>query len=321
VKGVYIVKNFNDIKILVVGDIMLDIYRIGEVNRISPEAPVPIVNLIKEYYTLGGCGNVARNIKELGVNVDCLSSINNDLYGKYITNRLTKLSIGNMLCYKSVKTTVKERIIAYNNNSQMIRIDHENTKPIDIINDILIDNINQYNMIVISDYAKGIVTENLINYLLSFNIPIIIDPKPNQIDIYNKVFLNNKIDNNLMITPNLKEWKEIKNEMFINKFKYILITKGQDGMELIYNKNNKLNKYLSVDSEPVSVYNVSGAGDVVLSIISICLSAGFDIKKSIYLANDCARYSVTNPNTCVIKKDIFYKFLNKYKENRKEILL
>jgi len=121
------VKNFEDIKILVVGDIMLDVYRIGKVTRISPEAPVPVVNLIRDYHTLGGCGNVARNIKELGVHVDCFSSIGKDLYGKQIINRLIKNCIGNMLYYKSIKTTVKERIISDTGNIQMMRIDYEDT--------------------------------------------------------------------------------------------------------------------------------------------------------------------------------------------------
>jgi len=312
------VKNFEDIRILVVGDIMLDVYRIGSVSRISPEAPVPVVNLIRDYHTLGGCGNVARNIKELDVHVDCLSSIANDLYGKQIIDRLIKNCIGNMIYYKSVKTTVKERIISDVGNIQMMRIDYENTEPINILDDTMIDSIkyvnftNKYDMIVISDYAKGMITKDLIKFLKTLEVPIIIDPKPKQKKIYNEVFSNIQSSNNFMITPNKKEWEEMKNEPFINNFEYILITKGKDGIDLIRNNKNKSDEILTISSEPVFVYNVSGAGDVVLAVISVCLSYGIDIEKSIHIANDCARYSVTNPNTCVVEKEIFHKFLNKY---------
>jgi len=297
---------------------MLDVYRIGAVTRISPEAPVPVINLLKTYHTLGGCGNVARNIKELGVNVDCFSSIANDLYGKQIIDKLVKNSIGTMIYYKSIKTTVKERIVSDPGNIQMMRIDYENTDPINILDDTMIDSIkhinfmNKYDIIVISDYAKGVITKDLINFLKTLEVPIIIDPKPKQKKIYNEVFSNIQSSNNFMITPNKKEWEEIKNEPFINNFKYILITKGQDGMDLIQPNKNKSDKILTTSSEPVFVYNVSGAGDVVLAVISVCLSHGIDIDKSIYIANDCARYSVTNPNTCVVKKKIFNKFLSKY---------
>lgn len=311
-------KKFKDIRILVVGDIMLDVYRIGNVSRISPEAPVPIINLIKSYHTLGGCGNVARNIKELNVHIDCLSSIAPDLYGKQIIDRLIKKRIGNMIYYKSVKTTVKERIISDIGNIQMMRIDYENVDHINILDDTIINRIkyinstNKYNMIVISDYAKGVITKDLIDFLKILEVPIIIDPKPSQKNIYNEAFSTIQLSNNFMITPNKKEWEKLKNEPFINNFKYILVTKGKDGMDLICNNKNKLDKILTISSEPIFVYNVSGGGDVVLAVISVCLSYGIDIEKSIYIANDCARYSVTKPNTCVVEKEIFHKFLNKH---------
>jgi len=165
-------------------------------------------------------------------------------------------------------------------------------------------------MIVISDYAKGMITKDLIDFLKTLEVPIIIDPKPNQISLYNEVFSNIQSSNNFMITPNKKEWEKMKNEPFINNFKYVLITKGKDGIDLV--QKNKSDEILTIRSEPVFVYNVSGAGDVVLAVMSVCLSHGINIEKAIYIANDCARYSVTNPNTCVVEKEIFNRFLNEH---------
>ena len=152
--------NIENIKILVVGDIMLDKYVVGSVNRISPEAPVPIVNVKEEYSTLGGCGNVVRNIRELGAQVDCLTSIGNDIEGKDIIDKLEEIGVGNLVCFGSDISILKERIIADHRLVQMLRIDREVKKTVSAklaINKLKISK-NDYDMIVISDYAKGMIT-------------------------------------------------------------------------------------------------------------------------------------------------------------------
>ena len=306
-------KSFKNIRILVVGDIMLDKYRVGEVHRISPEAPVPVVNLKKTYHTLGGCGNVARNIKELGVEVDCLASISHDVYGSHITERLHHFKIGNMLVYQSEQTTVKERIISSTGDVQMLRIDQETTNPIKKIEDMieLVNLNNKYDMIVISDYNKGMITKKLMKFLKSLNIPIIADPKPDNIELFNKIY---------MITPNLKEWNIIKkNKEYINKISYILVTNGKYGMSLIDQKTTLLkNNRWGSKLDPVFVFNVSGAGDVVIAVMSVCISFGMIPQDAMHIANQCARYSVTNPNTCIIERKIFEEFIDqRYEKNDK----
>ena len=296
-------KNIKDIRILVVGDIMLDRYIEGNVNRISPESPVPIVEVTNEYNTLGGCGNVVRNLRELGVNVDCLASIGIDIAGKTISKELKNIGANSLLFYGSDRTTVKERIIADQRKVQMIRIDRETSKPIEAEHPIDIfvracyDN---YNMVVVSDYAKGMITHGLMEFLKTEqNADIIVDPKPQNGGIYNGVF---------MITPNKKEWAGmlLSSAYNLNHVKFILETKGSEGMCLINNINNTSEK---IEAEPVSIYNVSGAGDTVTAIISTCLSMGLNPLQSAKIANKCAGYVITQPGTSVVPKQIFLENL------------
>jgi len=299
-------KKIEDIKILVVGDIMLDKYVEGTVSRISPEAPVPVVEVINEYTTLGGSGNVLRNIRELGAQVDCLASIAQDFHGKDISEKLDKLGVGNFLFFGSTKTTVKERIIAEHRKIQMLRVDREYTKSIksdDVIKQFKDKCSNDYDMIIVSDYAKGMISYEVMQFLKQeHDAKIIVDPKPINSNMYNGVF---------MITPNDNEWKEM---MFASAYnlkdvKFILATKGKEGMLLIDNIKEESWK---IDAEPVPVYNVSGAGDVVVAMMAVCLSHELNVLDSAYIANKCAGYAVTQPQTCVVPKDKFKKIYENY---------
>lgn len=299
--------NLNDKNILVVGDIMLDHYIMGEVERISPEAPVPIVHVQKEYSTLGGCGNTVRNIRELGVNVSCLSSIGNDDYGRKIIDLLNTIGAIPILVLESKETIVKERIIASERKIQMIRVDRETVQPVNATNliDHLIERDINYDIIVISDYGKGIITKELMEYLNTFQRPIIVDPKPQNFMLYNKVF---------MVTPNEKEWDEIVINTFPkppNSMTYTLLTQGGGGMLLI-NNNDKTR--IKIHSEAVEVYNVSGAGDTVISIMAVCLSMGWNVIDAAHIANKCAAYVVTQSTTAVVPKKLFFKIITDYKK-------
>jgi rfaE bifunctional protein kinase chain/domain len=291
--------DLKDKKILVVGDIMLDHYVMGEVERISPEAPVPIVHVKYEYTTLGGCGNTVRNIKELGADVHCLASIGHDQYGKEIRQHLDKIEAVHMLVLESKETIVKQRIIANERKTQMIRIDREFVRDVDPIFPIgyLREHDETYDIIVVSDYGKGMITKPLMSYLHKLEIPIIVDPKPKNFKLYDKVF---------MIAPNEKEWEEIIKVTFPtspNSMKYVLLTQGSRGMTLIDNDDKS---YTKIESEPVEIYNVSGAGDTVVSIMAVCLSMGWNPIDAAHVANRCAAHVVTQTGTSVVPK---YKFL------------
>ena len=174
-------KDIKRIKILVIGDIMLDKYVVGEVNRISPEAPVPVVKVTDEYCTLGGCGNVVRNIRSVGAKVDCSASISNDYEGERIIEMLDQIGAGNLLIHQSEVTTVKERIIADQRMIQMIRVDKEKVEriePVPLIERLRASKV-AYDIVIVSDYAKGVVTWELMDYLRQWHdTPVIVDPKP-----------------------------------------------------------------------------------------------------------------------------------------------
>ena len=303
-------KQLEDIKILVVGDIMLDKYVVGDVSRISPEAPVPIVNVKEEYYTIGGCGNVVRNIRELGVQVDCLASIGLDRNGEIIADSLDRIGARYFPLYASRQTTVKERIIADQRKVQMLRIDREEINKVDdlkAIKSFKSGERNNYDIVIVSDYAKGMVTNGLMDFLKTQqNADIIVDPKPpgGCLYGYNNVF---------MITPNEREWKMMQAMSSCNweNIKFVLETKGRDGM-ILHDQTQKQD--WPIQSEAVEVYNVSGAGDTVVAIIAVCISMGFHVVQSAIIANKCAGYVVTQPGTTTVPKNIFINACDMFSE-------
>ena len=299
-------KPIEQTRILVIGDIMLDKYVVGNAERISPEAPVPIVHVTDEYHTLGGCGNVVRNIAELGAVVDCMASIGKDNDGITIESELTDIGARPIMIQGSKITIVKERVIADHRKIQMLRVDRECVKEIDAINTIKAFQVqcrHPYDMIIISDYEKGMITKDLMEFLKrEQNAPIIVDPKPGHAEMYDNVF---------MITPNEKEWRKMlfASPYTLKHVHYILQTKGCEGMVLL---DNLVNENWYIQAEDVPVYNVSGAGDVVVAMMAVCLSHGLNVLDSVYIANKCAGYAVTQPQTCVIPQDKFMEIYEDY---------
>lgn len=302
-------KNLEDIKILVVGDIMLDKYVVGDVSRISPEAPVPIVKVSDEYSTLGGCGNVVRNIREVGPKVFCLAAIGNDIEGRMIMDKLMTVKAHPQTFFGLKQTIVKERIIADQRKVQMLRIDREHVWPVDHEKAIekckelseyffTIEEIDKpYDMIVVSDYGKGMITWELMEHLRTLNTDIIVDPKPQNSGLYQMV---------TMITPNKDEWRKM--QLHNNNSEFVLVTEGRDGMTLYDNRQGW--SKIKIEAKPVDVYNVSGAGDTVVAIMSICLALDIYPDKAARIANDCAAYVVTQPGTSIVPQEIFINSLS-----------
>ena len=295
-------KKLEEIRILVIGDIMLDKYVVGNVERISPEAPVQIVQVIEEYSNLGGAGNVVKNIRDLGVQVDCIASIGNDDSGKIISRKLNNLSIGDYLINESEITIVKERIVANSRKIQMLRIDRENVKKIH--SKPIIEKLQKYftnhspNIIIVSDYAKGLINNEVMTYLKEQPYKIIVDPKPQHTYYYNEVF---------MITPNEKEFSEMQLDYPIGpqNIDYLLITKGKCGMYI-----EDFNQSWNIPAEEVhQIYNLSGAGDTVIAMMGVCLSLEINPVNSAKIANACAAHVVTKPDTSTVPKEIFLKIL------------
>jgi rfaE bifunctional protein kinase chain/domain len=293
------------LKILVVGDIMLDKYVIGNVERISPEAPVPVVEVKDEYCTLGGCGNVAKNLSKLGVQTTCVAVCGMGPEREKLNAIMTKKNItpGLVNC-RNRPTTVKERIISGDRCIQLLRVDREATdavKPDTIITEIKhIIRTNAFvpDIILISDYNKGVITYGLMQYIENIcdkmNIKLIIDPKPDNELAYSKAFA---------ITPNEKEYRQM-NVLQSHKFENIIMTTGSKGVAIM-----RAEKFgpVEIPAETVEVYNVTGAGDSFVSIFSICIGLGIDVLQATRIANKCAAYVVTKPGTTAVPPSIFMK--------------
>jgi D-beta-D-heptose 7-phosphate kinase/D-beta-D-heptose 1-phosphate adenosyltransferase len=316
-------------KILVIGDVMLDEYWFGDSDRISPEAPTPIVNVVKKEYRIGGAGNVALNLFELGANVTLICSIGKDLEGKILKNILKKKFLKNYFLIKKSKTIKKLRIFCQNN--QMIRLDIESNKDEYKIklDKNLKKQIDKSNLIILSDYGKGALSDvkNIIKYAKSKRKLIIIDPKGSN-------FL--KYSNATILTPNYKEFLtvvgEVKNKTDFKKksrdlikkikIKGLLITQGKDGMTLVTK-----DKIIHRKSFAQDVFDVTGAGDTVIATFSSYLNNGSSLIKSMEMANIAASIVIKKIGTATANKKEIEEILNhsdiklnkKYYKNKKDL--
>ena len=319
---------FKKTKVFLIGDIMLDQYIFGNVNRISPEAPVPIFLKDKSKEMLGGSGNVLSNLISLGTNTFYLSIVGKDDNALKVRKLLNKLKPNNyyLLSEKKRKTTVKTRFIV--NSQQIIRVDEEDSAFINKnLEDRLIKKIDSYitgkDVVIISDYNKGIITERISKYVIkksnALNIPVIIDPKNEDFNIYR---------NATLITPNQLEASKVTKmkaqsdkdaeacgKTIIKKYNInkVLITRGEKGLLLV-------SKKASVHSPTAAkeVFDVSGAGDTVLAVIAACYPNKIAEKKILSLANKAAGKVVAKIGTSTISIDELIK--NKKNNSKDKIL-
>jgi len=297
-----ILEKFKDKKILVIGDLILDHYAYGNVSRISPEAPVPIVHLKSEEYKLGGAANVAANIATLSGNVTLIGLIGRDRRGKKVIELCKKNKIKIFPEYFH-KTIIKTRIIA--ENQQLVRIDEEQITPKDLNPRIIKREAEKAEIIIISDYAKGTINEDLMKLLTSLNKKIIVDPKPKNKLIYKGAYL---------ITPNQKEALEMSSCEEIHKAgeqlqkeleTNVIITRGKQGMS-IFNNGVK-----DIPTFAKEVYDVTGAGDTVIATLSLALASGASLESSAILANHAAGIVVGKHGTAKVELEELRKDLEK----------
>lgn len=305
-----ILDNFKQKKITVIGDVMLDKTVIGDVSRISPEAPAPVIKVKEEFYTPGGAANVAANVSSLGGNVSLFGFVGKDNNAKILSEILFDKKIRFFLNENS-KTTMKERIML-RRNYQHSRLDYEETssKKFSPENkDIMKREINNSDIILISDYAKGVITEDLMNFLNSTGKKIIIDPKPKNLFLYTNSFL---------ITPNEEEALEMsKKDNVHDAGKYlketlnsnILITRGEKGMSFFSGNE------IEIPTVAKEVYDVTGAGDTVIAALSLSLASGASFEEAIIIANHAAGIAVQRAGTYQVKLSELEKEI--YGEGRK----
>ncbi len=311
-------------KILLIGDIMLDKYVFGNIERISPEAPVPVFLSKRKKTVLGGAGNVFNNLSSLGAKVTIISTIGKDLVAKEIKKLIKKNKQCKFYLYeeKDLISTCKTRYLT--NNQQIIRVDEEQNDSISSDAEKFI--INRYkkeikgkDIIVISDYNKGVVTHSLckqvINLAKKEKIPVIIDPKNKDFSIYKNATLitPNQQEANYIAKLNCNTNKEAEKcaKYISKKFKIdtVLITRGEKGLTLVNKK-----KVYHVPTKKIEVYDVSGAGDTVIAIVSVCLANNMNLEDILTLANKAAGKVIGKIGTSTINKiDLVQDFDSKYK--------
>ena len=315
-----IIDKFSDSSILVVGDLMVDKYIYGITSRISPEAPVPIVDVQTEKIFLGGCGNVINNIFELGGNVYTTGLVGDDEIKDIIIQEFKnkKIDTSGIICDKNRYTTLKTRIISH--DQQVARYDLETRKEAELketkkILRYIQSKKDKINVIVISDYNKGTITKNLITGILKIisgtNIIVCADPKKLDLSFYNGLHV---------ITPNhfeaeksvlnskgdiIKIGKYILSKM---NFKSVLITRGEKGMSL-FEKNRKKIIHTYFPSKVVNVSDVSGAGDTVIGVFSLCLASGSTFQEATEISNIAAGIVVAKLGTATVSKQELKNFL------------
>ena len=287
---------FENTKVLVLGDVMIDAYFYGSVSRISPEAPVPIVNLTKKEQRLGGAANVALNLKSLGAVPIICSIKGNDADGQRLKElcRENGLVIEGLINDYKRETTVKTRIIG--NSHQLLRIDEEDTADIDeSVEDLVYEAVNSFidevDVLIFQDYNKGLLTAGLIQRVIALctskKVPMVVDPKFNNFYEYKGValFKPNKKEiqqaENITDKLNLRDIKvlasTVRQKLNANK---IMTTLSEDGV-IIINETETIH----LPAHARKILDVSGAGDSVLSVAALCVAAGISDEITAALSN------------------------------------
>lgn len=303
-------------KILIIGDAMLDSYHFGDVNRISPEAPVPVfLEKGERKYSPGGAANVAVNVAAIGVPTTFVAIVGNDNYGHVLKQQLESATIETkyMLCKDDYRTISKLRYIGPG-NQQILRVDREDTAPIDeeLLSDFfdgLERDIERFGLIILSDYLKGFLTENVTQRIIEianrYGIVTLVDVKDKNISKYK---------NATILKPNRKELAELsgRSTRTIDEAiaaamtlceeaccRYVLATLGADGM-ILTDKNGLISSVRSVASE---VYDVTGAGDTSLAYLAAEIIKGTGLEYAMEIANYAAGVQVSKVGTSIVYPD------------------
>lgn len=320
---VEIISNFRKVKMAVVGDLMLDDYIIGNVERISPEAPVPVVSVKEERFVLGGAGNVINNLATLGVKTFCYGVIGDDSEGDRLKKSLKLLGVNTdgVIRSEDRPTIVKKRVLG--GNQQLLRIDWEDPSNINeileyAILDNLKKNIEEIDAIILSDYDKGVLTERVAKEIIKlarkYNKIVTVDPKPSNILNYYRAS---------SMTPNRKEayesaklprktdidvvGKTLRDNLQLDN---LLLTRSEEGVS-IYTEDTVTN----IPTFAKEVYDVTGAGDTVISVYTLSKAAGASWEEAARIANTAAGVVVGKIGTSTATKEEILDFYNDiYKE-------
>lgn len=283
------VPDFTNIRVLIVGDVMLDRYWLGDTRRISPEAPVPVVKIGQHQQIAGGAANVAVNVAQLGAKATVLGLIGDDEAGAMLLSLLEKAQVEPLLIPTLHPTIVKLRVLAQ--HQQLIRLDFEEAytdQYAEQLAELFEEQVKHSDVVVLSDYDKGVLSHapRLIEIARRYDVPVFVDPKRADLSHY---------AGSTVITPNLKEFKMVVGECtdetslvskaqgLLNDINIgsILITRGDAGMTLVHRGHEGLH----FKAQAREVYDVTGAGDTVLALLATGYAAGLDLAQAAELAN------------------------------------
>jgi len=318
---VHILSNIGRPNIMLVGDFMLDKYVWGEVNRISQEAPIPVLNVASEEIRPGGAGSVASNLAHLGANIFCYGTIGNDNEGRLLLDNLNDLGVDTegIVQDSDRPTTVKVRMMGHLQSAgkgiqQLLRIDYEKTDDIEeekqevIINKIE-DKIQQVDIVLISDMNKGLLSRRILDAVIKsgkdHNVPVIVDPGlTKDYGIYRgaTAITPNRFETKLSTGIKITDVNSMKSAgkklLEENLFEHIIITADKDGM-FLYSRDGKCKLISTV---PKDVYDVSGAGDMVLSVFGFVVGSKNSFEDAAMIANVAAGVEVGKVGAVPISK-------------------
>ncbi|MCJ7493584.1 MAG: D-glycero-beta-D-manno-heptose-7-phosphate kinase [Deltaproteobacteria bacterium] len=325
------ISKFPDTRIMVIGDLMVDEYIWGNVSRVSPEAPVPVVSVTSESLRLGGAGNVVNNIHTLGGKVLLAGIVGNDEMGRKVIHDLHKMGLETkgVIVEPERVTTVKTRIIAQ--HQQVVRYDREITRPIHPENiqqilSLLEGGINELDAVLVSDYGKGVICEPLMERVRSLTQRagkiLAVDPKVKNFPLFREVTI---------ITPNHYEAAEATGRWIMSEedlmtvgrtllqrlqVQSVLITRGEKGMTLFQHNG----EVIHIPTMAKEVYDVTGAGDTVISVLTLAMASGATAKEAAILSNIAAGIVVGEIGTATIKaSELEDAVRNGIRERRKRV--
>lgn len=311
-----LVQLYSQKHLLVIGDVMLDEYIWGTVDRISPEAPVPVVTVSKREYHSGGAANVARNLHGLGANVTLVGLTGDDAAGKTLLNILDKDNGIHFLPIEDNQrvTTVKTRVIAH--DQHVVRLDDEKiTNPtenaLDKMKSLINNTINQVDGIILQDYNKGVLNQDCIEWVMALstekNIPVYVDPKKQNFTSFKGArFFKPNLNE---FSPELSENSSINDAGSLfrekNKFDIVMVTQGKDGMT-VFTENDTL----QIPTKARAVHDVSGAGDTVIATFALNDLCGVPVQEAATIANLAAGRVCEEVGVVPITSDKLVDFIN-----------
>jgi D-beta-D-heptose 7-phosphate kinase/D-beta-D-heptose 1-phosphate adenosyltransferase len=324
-----ILERFRRCHILVIGDLMLDEYLWGDIRRISPEAPVPVLNLVRRECTLGGAGNVAKNLRAMGAQVSVFGVVGEDATGDQILGSLDALQVRRSGVVRDPRrrSTRKARLMALEHGQQVFRLDEESAHCIDgSVEDVLLDRLRMEiagaDAVLCSDYLKGVLTERLLQSIFqiahSVDCSVIVAPKDSTPEKYRGAGV---------LTPNMKElaqlvkattdgsaWLSDAAEQLMRTLgiESLLVTRGAEGMTLFEWLGSAVRR-VDIPTVARTVYDVTGAGDTVASVFTLVVAAGADRETAARMANVAGGIVVGKRGTACASVEEIQERLNESK--------